>query len=49
MPGERPPLTVKEWLENVRSRGGSDAEWAHKLLRDDRERRLPSHYMEETL
>lgn len=29
----RPPKTPREWLENVRSRGGVDAEWAHLLLR----------------
>lgn len=28
----RLPKTPREWLENVRSRGGVDAEWAHVLL-----------------
>jgi len=32
----RKPLTVREWLENVMSRGGDDAEWAHLLLQQDR-------------
>lgn len=27
------PLTVREWLESVRSRGGVDGDWAHLLIR----------------
>jgi len=38
-PLTRQPKTVREWLENVRSRGGDDAEWAHHLLREDHHHR----------
>lgn len=28
----RKPTTVKEWLENVRSRSSDDADWAHRII-----------------
>lgn len=41
-PLTRKPITVGEWLENVRSRGGDDAEWAHHILQQARSKQRVS-------